>query len=39
MGERESMWLLIGLGGAVVFVAACIIAAGAGLGVLMWAGL
>jgi hypothetical protein len=38
MGERESVWLLIGLGGAAVFLTACAIAAGVGMGVILWAG-
>lgn len=38
MGERESIWLLIGLGGAAVFLVASVMAAGLGLGIVMWVG-
>ena len=34
--ERESIWLLIGMGGAAVFLCACAVAAGVGIGLLMW---
>lgn len=36
MYERESIWALIGMGGAAVFLCACAVAAGMGLGLLMW---
>lgn len=38
MGERESVWLFIGLGGAAVFLVASAMAAGLGLGLVMWVG-
>lgn len=38
MGERETIWLLIGMGGAAVFLVACATAAGLGLGLVLWAG-
>lgn len=34
--ERESVWLLIGMGGAAVFLAACALASGVALGLLVW---
>lgn len=34
--ERESVWLLIGMGGAAVFLCACAVASGMGLGLLVW---
>jgi len=34
--ERESIWLLIGMGGAAVFLCACAVAAGTAIGMLMW---
>lgn len=34
--ERESVWLLIGMGGAAVFLAACALAGGVALGLLVW---
>ena len=34
--ERESIWLLTAMGGAAVFLVACALAAGVGLGLLVW---
>lgn len=36
MGERESIWMLISMGGAAVFLCACAVAVGMGLGLLVW---
>lgn len=36
MYERESIWALIGMGGAAVFLCACSVAGGMTLGLLMW---